>query len=59
MVSQKIKNKTLNFEGKEWCPLAQHWLCPNTGDDVLSLIREAMIIVFIPDYEFDIAEFLS
>lgn len=56
---QKIKKNRLNFEGKSWWTLARHRLCPTMGDNILSLVWEAMIARFIDDYDFDIAEFLS
>lgn len=57
--SQQIKNCTINFKGKSWWILAQHRLCPTTGDDVLSLVWAAMLVDFTTGYAFDFGEFLD
>lgn len=55
LVSQKIEKHTLNVKGKKWWML----VCPTTGDNVLSLVRTALITGFMDRYEFDVGEFLT
>lgn len=57
--SQQIKKGTLKFKVKSWWTLAQHRICLNTGDNVLSLVREAIITSFTISYAFDIIESLA
>lgn len=59
VTSQRIKKHILNFESKVWWALSLHRIFPTIGDNVLSLVRVAMIVDFIDSYDFDIGEILA
>lgn len=57
--SQRISKNTLKFNAKAWWTTAQHRLCPINRDDVLSLVRTALIVGFMEGYKFEVAQFIA